>query len=59
MRILKAVKDYIASEGVMPEDKVNILLTKFSFLETNVRLNEKNGTLGVTPLHYFTKKTTR
>ena len=56
MRILKAVKDYIASEGVMPEDKVNILLTKFSFLETNVRLNEKNGTLGVTPLHYFTKK---
>lgn len=56
MRILKAVKDYIASEGVMPEDKVNILLNKFSFLETNVRLNEKNETLGVTPLHYFTKK---
>ncbi|KYF34475.1 MULTISPECIES: class I SAM-dependent DNA methyltransferase [Streptococcus] len=56
MRILKAVKDYIASEGVMPEDKVNILLNKFSFLATNVRLNEKNETLGVTPLHYFTKK---
>ena len=56
MRILKAVKDYIASEGVMPEDKVNILLNKFSFLSTNVRLNEKNETLGVTPLHYFTKK---
>lgn len=56
MRILKAVKDYIASEGVMPEDKVTILLNKFSFLETNVRLNEKNETLGVTPLHYFTKK---
>lgn len=56
MRILKAVKDYIVSEGVMPEDKVTILLNKFSFLETNVRLNEKNETLGVTPLHYFTKK---
>lgn len=56
MRILKSVKDYIASEGVMPEDKVNILLNKFSFLETNVRLNEKNETLGMTPLHYFTKK---
>lgn len=56
MRILKAVKDYIASEGVMPEDKVTVLLNKFSFLETNVRLNEKNETLGVTPLHYFTKK---
>lgn len=45
MRILKSVKDYIASEGVMPEDKVNILLNKFSFLETNVRLNEKNEAL--------------
>lgn len=56
MRILKSVKDYIASEGVMPEDKVSILLNKFSFLATNVRLNEKNETLGVTPLHYFTKK---
>lgn len=56
MRILKSVKDYIASEGVMPEDKVSILLNKFSFLSTNVRLNEKNETLGVTPLHYFTKK---
>lgn len=56
MRILKSVKDYIASEGVMPEDKVNILLNKFSFLETNVRLNEKNETLGMTPLHYFAKK---
>ncbi len=56
MRILKSVKDYIASEGVMPKDKVNILLNKFSFLETNISLNEKNDTLGVTPLHYFTKK---
>lgn len=56
MRILKSVKDYIASEGVMPEDKVSILLHKFSFLETNVRLNEKNETLGCTPLRYFTSK---
>lgn len=56
MRILKSVKDYIASEGVMPEDKVNILLNKFSFLETNVRLNEKNRMLGMTPLCYFAKK---
>lgn len=56
MRILKSVKDYIASEGVMPEDKVSILLHKFSFLETNVRLNERNETLGGTPLRYFTSK---
>lgn len=55
-RILKAVKDFIAAEGIMPQDKVNILLNKFSFLESNVRLNEKNETLGYTPLRYFTKK---
>lgn len=55
-RILKSVKDYIATEGIMPQDKVNILLNKFAFLETNVRLNETNTTLGVSPLRYFTKK---
>lgn len=56
MRILKAVKDYIATEGVMPQEKVKILLNKFSFLETNVLLNEKNATLGISPLSFFTKK---
>lgn len=55
-RILKAVKDYIATEGIMPQGKVDILLNKFSFLETNVRLNETNETLKVTPLKYFTQK---
>lgn len=55
-RILKSVEDYINTEGIMPQDKVNILLNKFSFLKTNIRLNEKNETLGVSPLHYFTKK---
>ena len=56
MRILKSVKDYIAIEGIMPQDKVKILLDKFRFLESNVRLNETNSTLGVSPLRYFTKK---
>ena len=54
-RILKSVKDYIATEGIMPQDKVNILLNKFSFLESNVRLNEKNTTLKMSPLRYFTQ----
>lgn len=54
-RILKSVKDYIATEGIMPQDKVNILLNKFSFLESNVRLNENNTTLRMSPLKYFTK----
>lgn len=55
-RILKAVKDYIETEGIMPEDKVNILLNKFAFLETSIKLNETNVILGVSPLHYFAKK---
>ncbi|BDD43315.1 HsdM family class I SAM-dependent methyltransferase [Streptococcus ruminantium] len=55
-RILKAVRDYIETEGIMPEDKVNILLNKFAFLETSIKLNETNVTLGVSPLHYFAKK---
>ena len=54
-RILKSVKDYIATEGIMPQDKVNILLNKFSFLESNVRLNEINTTLRMSPLRYFTE----
>lgn len=56
MRILKSVKDYITAEGIMPEDKVSILINKFSFLETNVYLNGKNEMLGITPLHYFIRK---
>lgn len=55
-RILKAVRDYIETEGIMPEDKVNILLNKFAFLETSIKLNETNVALGVSPLHYFAKK---
>lgn len=55
-RILKAVKDYIETEGIMPEAKVNILLNKFAFLETSIKLNETNVALGVSPLHYFAKK---
>lgn len=55
-RILKAVRDYIETEGIMPEDKVNILLNKFAFLETSIKLNETNVALGVSPLHCFAKK---
>lgn len=56
MRIVEAVKTYIRREGVMPEAKTNILLNKFAFLKTNVRLNETNALLGMTPLRYFTNK---
>lgn len=55
-RILGAVEKYIKREGVMPQSKTDILSNKFAFLKTNVRLNEKNITLGMSPLRYFAKK---
>lgn len=56
MRIIEAVETYINREGVMPQSKTDILLNKFAFLKTNVRLNEINSSLGMTPLRYFTNK---
>lgn len=56
MRIIEAVETYISREGVMPQSKTDILLNKFAFLKTNVRLNEINSSLGMTPLRYFTNK---
>ena len=55
-RILDAVDKYIKREGVLPKSKTDILSNKFAFLKTNVRLNEKNTTLGVSPLRYFASK---
>lgn len=55
-RILLAVEKYIQREGILPQSKADILLNKFAFLKTNVRLNEKNSTLGYSPLKYFAKK---
>ena len=55
-RILNAVDKYIQREGVLPLSKTSILSNKFAFLKTNVRLNETNPSLGVSPLRYFAKK---
>ncbi|GAB2023012.1 hypothetical protein RyT2_20860 [Pseudolactococcus yaeyamensis] len=56
MRIVEAIETYINREGVMPRPKTDILLNKFSFLKTNVRLNEINSRLGMIPLRWFTNK---
>lgn len=55
-KILDAVDKYIQREGVLPKSKTDILSNKFTFLKTNVKLNEKNTTLGVSPLRYFATK---
>lgn len=52
-KIVRAAEGFISAEGVMSQDKVKILLNKFSFLRTNVVLNTKNATLNMTPLKYF------
>ena len=55
-KILDAVDKYIQREGVLPKSKTDILSNKFAFLKTNVRLNKKNTTLGMSPLRYFASK---
>lgn len=52
-KILDAVDKLLKRAGVMPADKVDVLLNKFSFLKTNVVLNAKNDTLNMTPLKYY------
>ncbi|NPD13365.1 MULTISPECIES: N-6 DNA methylase [unclassified Enterococcus] len=52
-RIYRSIKDYMEDKDILPEEKRNIVLNKFNFIQTNVALNEKRKDLGVTPLHYF------
>lgn len=54
--ILNAIQIYINREGVMPASKTEILMNKFAFLRSNVKLNALNRTLGMTPLKYYTNK---
>lgn len=54
--IYEAVKTNISRRGAMPESKTTILLNKFSFLTTNVKINEINLTLGMTPLKFLANK---
>lgn len=52
-RIYRSIKDYMEDKAILPEEKRNIVLNKFNFIQTNVALNEKRKDLGMTPLRYF------
>ncbi len=54
--IFEAVKTNISRRGAMPQSKTTILLNKFTFLTTNVKINEINLTLGMTPLKFLANK---
>lgn len=52
-RIYRSIKDYMEDKAILPEEKRNIVLNKFRFIQTNVALNEKRNDLGMTPIRYF------
>lgn len=52
-RIYRSIKDYMEDKDILPEEKRNIVLNKFNFIQTNVALNEKRKDLGMTPIRYF------
>lgn len=59
-KVFTAIGVELKSDHVRPKspnsdwnNKISILLNKFSFIKTNVMLNRVNPTLGMTPLKYF------
>lgn len=51
--IYRAIEDYMTNNEISPEFKVEVVMNKFSFIKTNVALNEKRKDLGMTPIRYF------
>ena len=59
-KVFTAIKVELKSDHVKPKspntdwnNKIDILLNKFSFIKTNIMLNRINSALGMTPLKYF------
>lgn len=53
-KIMEAIKKRLTRSNVGPDAKKDKLLSEFSILQTSFRLNEKNDSLGMTPLRYYT-----
>lgn len=53
-KIYDAIKTNLKRSNVKPETKKDKLLHQFSIIKDTTVLNEKNKTLGMTPLKYFT-----
>lgn len=51
--IYRAIEDYMSNNEISPDFKVETVMNKFSFIQTNVTLNAKHKVLGMTPIRYF------
>lgn len=54
-KIMNAIKGRLTRSNVGPDAKKDKLLHEFAVIQDSVRLNEKNDTLGKTPLKYYTE----
>lgn len=54
-KLMNAINGRLSRSNVGPDAKKDKLLSEFSIIRTSFRLNEKNDTLGKTPLKYYTE----
>ena len=54
-KLMNAIRGRLTRSNVGPDAKKDKLLSEFSIIQTSFRLNEKNDTLGKTPLKYYTE----
>jgi len=54
-KIYKAIQDNLARANISPQVKKDKLLSQFSVIRDTVKINEKNPTLGKTPLKHYTE----
>ena len=54
-KLMHAIKTRLTRSNVGPDAKKDKLLSEFSILQNSFRVNEKNETLGKTPLKYYTE----
>ena len=53
-KICEAIKTNLQRANVTPETKKDKLLSQFSVIKDNTKINEKDDALGKTPLRYYT-----
>lgn len=54
-KLMNAIRGRLTRSNVGPDAKKDKLLSEFSIIQTSFRLNEKNDTLGKTPLRFYTE----
>ena len=54
-KIYEAIKSNLYRVNVTPDTKRDKLLSQFSIIKNNIKINEQNDTLGKTPLKHYTE----